>query len=92
MELGFSIDADVDEAEARGHIYASAEGTHAAIVPNEAMLSIGDRQWTTPVNGGDSEVVFEVDLDTIASTVLEAWFIGDGPKRGAYYVYVERVP
>ncbi len=88
-ELGLSIDADVDVAEARNHIYASGE--HAAIEPDGAVLIVGDQRWTCSISSGDIEATFEVDLEVINSAVLEAWFTGDGPKRGAYYVYVERL-
>ena len=89
-ELGLAIDADVDEAEARRHIYASLKGDHAAIHPTGARLAIGDEQWTCPVRKGDIEATFDVDLAATDTTTLDAWFTTDTDECGAYYVTAER--
>jgi len=90
-EFGLAIDADVDAAEARRHIYGSAKDVRAAIRPTGARLAIGDREWTRGVCPGDTEAVFEVDLTATDTTTLDAWFTTGADQRGAYYVTVERL-
>jgi len=45
-----------------------------------------------PVQPGARQVSFEIPLAATGVTELEAWFLSpDNDRRGAYYVYVERL-
>jgi len=81
----------VDDQEARRHIYAPTEGTHAAIRPTGARLGVSGQQWTCDIAPGDVEATFEIDLAAAEKTTLDAWFTSTGDECGAYYVYVERL-
>lgn len=68
-----------------------ASGIHVAVNVTEARLGIADWILTKSIAANDTEVVFECDLDPLAGQ-LEADFLeSDGDRRGAYYVYVERL-
>jgi len=90
-EFGLAIDADVDDQEAHRHIYAPPEGTHVAINPTGARLSVSGQQWTCDIAPGDVEATFEVDLAAAEKTALDARFTSRSEECGAYYVYVERL-
>jgi arylsulfatase A-like enzyme len=91
-ELDFPIAAGVSAEEADRHIYADGSGMCETITPNRARIRIFDREETAPVNSGDKEAAFTLDLARTGVTCLEAWFADDGgEEQGAYYVYVERL-
>ena len=63
----------------------------AAIQATKATLHIGDIELSTPVKPADKGAVFELDLPS-GPAWLAAWFEdSQATKRGAYYVYVERL-
>jgi hypothetical protein len=44
------------------------------------------------VSSREKEAWFEVDIEQVGRTLLEAWFVdADGNELGAYYVYIERL-
>jgi arylsulfatase A-like enzyme len=89
-ELDLPIDAAA-EGEAVNRAYFK-EMRSATIAPGKALLKIFDDERTTDVAPGVKEATFELDLDRTGVTQLEAWFLdGDAQRRGAYYVYVERL-
>ena len=48
--------------------------------------------WDLPVEPGTRQVSFEIPQAATGVTELEAWFLSpDNDRRGAYYVYVERL-
>lgn len=63
-----------------------------AISATEARLKIGEVDFTQPVPKDASAVTFRVQLKE-GKTRLETWFADEkGESRGAYYVYVKRLP
>lgn len=91
-ELNLPIDAGVSPEEARRHIYASDTTTGNTIAPTQAKLKIFDHEEIMPVKAGAREITFQLHLAQQGVTQLEAWFLdNDGERRGAYYVYVERL-
>jgi len=91
-ELNLAIDDAVSPEEAERHIYAPTPGVCNTIEPTRARLGLFGREWTVPVEPGQAEAVFEIDLAPDGKTTLDAWF-GDGETDtcGAYYVCVERL-
>jgi len=90
-ELGLPIDGTVSADEA-ALIPFGPDGESARITPTRARLGIFGREATAPVQPGDREVCFELEIDETGETRLEAWFSDDsGDERGAYYVQVERL-
>ncbi len=58
----------------------------------EATLKIGDQEWTKPVAPSDKGIAFEVELAQGVTTLVST-FSGPGElTRGAYYVYVRKLP
>jgi len=48
--------------------------------------------WYLPVDPGARQVSSEIPLAATGVTELEAWFLpADADRRGAYYVYVQRL-
>ena len=91
-ELGLPINEPVTPEDARSHIYAGPDGECVTISPVRATLGIAGHQESAAVVAGDKETVFQLDLAETGVTDLDAWFIDDdGDRRGAYYVYVERM-
>ncbi|MBN1400464.1 MAG: arylsulfatase [Anaerolineae bacterium] len=91
-ELDLPIEGCVSPEEARRHIYASPEGECHAIAPTQALLGLFGQEWVQSVERAAREVCFELSLNQTGVTVLDAWFLeADGERRGAYYVYVERL-
>ncbi len=63
-----------------------------AIAATQARLKIGDIDMTQPVAENAAAVTFKVRLEA-GKTRLQTWFTDDkGASRGAYYVYVKRLP
>jgi arylsulfatase A-like enzyme len=62
-----------------------------AISPKLARVNLFDDIYELPLNGDEKEIIFEMDITRLGQTVLEAWFIGETQKQGAYYVYIERI-
>jgi len=63
-----------------------------AISATKARLKIADVDVTQPVPEGVSAVTFRVRLKK-GKTRLQTWFTDEkGASRGAYYVYVKRLP
>lgn len=92
-ELGIAIDAAVSEEDANSHIYARGDGECITINPIRAELTIFGQTLSADVGKGDTEAVFELELQQTGKTELDAWFFDDdNAKEGAYYVYVERLP
>lgn len=68
-----------------------ASGNNVAIEASRARLSVGGQITTKSISEDDKEVVFEQTLEPFTGQ-LEADFIdSQGGKRGAYYVYAERL-
>lgn len=63
-----------------------------AISASKARLKIADVDLTRPIPKDASAVTFQVQLK-VGKTRLQTWFTDDkGTFRGAYYVYVKRLP
>jgi arylsulfatase B len=63
-----------------------------AIQVSKARLTIGEIDLTEPVAEKAKEVVFRTPLKP-GKTKLQTWLIADdGASRGAYFVYVKRIP
>lgn len=63
-----------------------------AISATNARLKIAETDLTQPVTGDATAAIFQVWLKA-GQTRLQTWFTGDmGLSRGAYYVYVKRLP
>lgn len=77
--------------EADTPIHAAIPGGRA-IQATRARLEIGQIRLETPVSEYAKEAVFRVGLEP-GRMKLQTWFIGqDAAPRGAYYVYVKRLP
>jgi hypothetical protein len=64
----------------------------ASLVATRARLKIQDVDATLPVETDAQEVTFQVPL-TPGSAILQTWFSDEANRaRGAYYVWVERLP
>jgi len=64
-----------------------------AIRATQARLKVADVDVTQPIPESASAVTFRVNLKA-GKTRLQSWFVdeGTGESRGAYYVYVQRLP
>ena len=73
------------------HDYQTVPGQ--AISANHARLKIADVDQTKPIPADAVAVTFEVQLKA-GKTRLQTWLAEDktGESRGAYYVYVKRLP
>jgi arylsulfatase B len=91
-ELDLPIDEPAPQEEADRVAPYFQVWQRGTIEPVEAILGIFGRQVSRPVRKGDHETSFEIELDRTGETMLDAWFIErEGERRGAYYVYVERL-
>jgi arylsulfatase A-like enzyme len=64
----------------------------AAIAVNRAQLSIGEIDESKPVRSDDKYAEFLVNLLHGPAELRASFHSEDGTMRGAYYVYVERLP
>jgi arylsulfatase A-like enzyme len=63
-----------------------------AIQASKARLTMGEIDLAQPIDKDAKEVVFRVPLRP-GKTKLQAWLTADdGTSRGAYFVYVRRIP
>lgn len=91
-ELNLPIEEPVCAEDAKSHIYANPDGECRTINPVKARLCLFGQNYETPVNPGDSEAFFEIEVKEAGETRMEAWFLDkDAEQCGAYYVYVERM-
>jgi len=71
------------------------DGTGKAIAATKARIRIADRDETKSIPGGAKEAKFTFPLKA-GETRLQTWLIddarSDAKPRGAYYVYVRRLP
>lgn len=89
-ELGLPIDAVLPPEQAEAIPYTDGPDC-SSITPVRARIGVCGREWVLPVETGQEEVRFEVDLKLAGQTRLDAWFAdAEGEERGAYYVTVER--
>ena len=85
--LGIYDACSIEQAEQLAPYEKIQPGT---ISPKLAQISLFEDTYELPVQGDEQEVAFEIDMPHRGQTVLEAWFIGENQKQGAYYVYIER--
>jgi len=91
-ELNLPIDGTISDAEAARNAYAQ-ESKAARIRPARAQLKLFDTEAEADIAPGAREATFELNVPRTGRTTLEAWFLSDvTDRRGAYYVYVERMP
>jgi arylsulfatase A-like enzyme len=63
-----------------------------AIQATKARLTIGEIDLTEPIPAEAKEVIFRTPLK-LGKAKLQTWLIAeDGTSRGAYFVYVRRIP
>ena len=91
-ELGLPIDAAISPDEARQLIYAGKPPVCTAFSPVSATLKLFDNEHKQAVQPGDTATAFQLELQQTGITALDAWFFDlTGDRRGAYYVYIQRL-
>jgi hypothetical protein len=91
-ELDLSIESDLSPEAVKDLIIYREGNTSTSIQPVSARIGLFGSGWTRAVSSREKEAWFEVDIEQVGRTLLEAWFVdADGNELGAYYVYIERL-
>jgi arylsulfatase A-like enzyme len=81
-----------DEEAADLAPYGGVVTTCTRMQPQQAVLKLFGMERRVEISSTDPSIVFEVAVDTIGDTEIEASFVNaDGSSQGAYYLYAELV-
>lgn len=88
-ELPLPIDGMVSNECARSLVYPGAEGK--AITPAEAILSLDKEEWRGTCEAGQETVTFELDIEQPKDATMQAAFLTEEERYGAWYVDIQRL-
>ena len=92
-EIDIPIQGCISDEEAAGLApYGGVVTTCTRMQPKQAVLKLFGIERRVEISATDPSIVFEVEVDTIGDTEIEASFVNaDGSSQGAYYLYAELV-
>jgi arylsulfatase B len=90
-ESGAVIDAELEPGPDVPGDQAFRARPGKAIPVVRATLQIGDQVAELPVNPGDLEVVFKMQLNAETTRMTARFYTSDDEEFGAYYAYVKRL-